>query len=35
VLPTAFNWPLFWLALLLIAAPALHRVAFVPAKKSA
>ena len=25
VLPTTFNWPLFWLALLLMASPALHR----------
>ena len=28
VLPTAFNWPLFWVALLLMASPALHHVAF-------
>jgi hypothetical protein len=34
VLPTTFNWPLFWVALLLIASPALHQVAFLPAKKS-
>jgi hypothetical protein len=27
VLPTTFNWPLFWIALLLIALPALHPVA--------
>src|SRR5215470_14654487 len=26
VLPTTFNWPLFWLALLLMAAPALDEV---------
>ena len=34
VLPTTFNWPLFWVALLLMASPALHQVAFLPAKKS-
>jgi hypothetical protein len=34
VLPTAFNWRLFWVALLLMAAPALRLVAFLPAKKS-
>jgi hypothetical protein len=28
VLPTTFNWPLFWVALLLMASPALHHVAF-------
>jgi hypothetical protein len=27
VLPTTFNWPVFWLALLLIASPVLHGVA--------
>ena len=27
VLPKTFNWPLFWVALLLMALPALHRVA--------
>src|SRR3954468_20781406 len=27
VLPTSFNWPLFWVALLLIAAPVVHQVA--------
>lgn len=27
VLPTRFNWPLFWVALLLIASPALQQVA--------
>jgi hypothetical protein len=32
VLPTTFNWPLFWVALLLMASPALHHVAFVPTK---
>jgi hypothetical protein len=26
VLPTTFNWPLFWVALLLMASPALHRL---------
>ena len=34
VLPTRFNWPLFWVALLLMASPALHQVAFLPTKKS-
>jgi hypothetical protein len=34
VLPTTFNWPLFSVALLLMASPALHQVAFLPAKKS-
>jgi hypothetical protein len=34
-LPTTFNWPLFWVALLLMASPALHHIARVPAKKSA
>jgi hypothetical protein len=29
VLPTTFNWPLFSVALLLMALPALHQVAFV------
>ena len=28
VLPTTFNWPLFWVALLLMASPALHQVAY-------
>ena len=28
VLPTTFNWPLFLVALLLMASPALHRVVF-------
>src|SRR5437773_879459 len=28
VLPTRFNWSLFWVALLLMASPALHQVAF-------
>ena len=27
VLPATFNWPLFWVAWLLMALPALHRVA--------
>jgi hypothetical protein len=27
VLPTTFNWPLFWVALLMMASPALHQVA--------
>ena len=34
VLPTTFNWSLFWVALLLMASPALHQVAFRPVKKS-
>lgn len=34
VLPTTFNWPLFWVALLLMASPALHQVAFSRTKKS-
>jgi hypothetical protein len=33
VLPTTFNWPLFWVALLLMSSPALHQLAFLPAKK--
>ena len=33
VLPTRFNWPLFLVALLLMASPALHQVASLPAKK--
>jgi hypothetical protein len=32
VLPTTFNWPLFWVALLLMASPLLRHV-FQPAKK--
>ncbi len=34
VLPTTFNWPLFWVALLLMASPALRQVACLPTKKS-
>ena len=34
VLPDDFNWPLFWVAFLLMASPALHHVVFLPAKKS-
>jgi hypothetical protein len=34
VLPTTFNWPLFWVALLLMALPALHHVAYLPANRS-
>lgn len=34
VLPTTFNWPVFWVALLLMASPALHQVVALPAKKS-
>jgi hypothetical protein len=33
VLPTTFKWPLFSVALILMASPALHQVAFVPTKK--
>jgi hypothetical protein len=33
VLPTSFNWPLFCVALLLMASPALHRAVFLPKKK--
>src|SRR5262245_62145482 len=33
VLPTTFNWPLFSLALLLMASPVLHQVAFLTTKK--
>ena len=33
VLPTRFNWPLFLVALLLIASSTLHQ-AFLPSKKS-
>ena len=29
VLPTTFNWPLFWVSLLLMASPALHQVVFL------
>jgi len=32
VLPTTFNWPLFWVALLLMASPALRQVAQVSRK---
>ena len=34
VLPTTFNWSLFWVALLLMASPALHQVVFLPRKKA-
>lgn len=34
VLPTIFNWPLFVVALLLMAAPALHRLALLTARKA-
>ena len=34
VLPTTFNWPLFWVALLLMASPALHQLAFQHTKRS-
>jgi hypothetical protein len=29
VLPSTFNWPLFWIALLLISSPALHHIALL------
>jgi hypothetical protein len=29
VLPTRFNWPLFWIALLLMSSPVLHRMTVV------
>jgi len=34
VLPTTFNWPLFLVAVLLMASPVLHQVAFFATKKS-
>ena len=34
VLPTTFNWPLFCVALLLMASPVLHQVSVLPMKKS-
>ncbi len=34
VLPTTFNWPLFWVALLLMASPSLHHIAVSPRTKS-
>jgi hypothetical protein len=34
VLPTTFNWPLFLVALLLMASPVLHQVAFFATKKA-
>ena len=34
MLPTTFEWPLFGIALLLMASPALHQVVFVPGKKA-
>ena len=35
VLPATFNWPVFWLAVLLMASPVLQYLAFLRAKKSA
>jgi hypothetical protein len=35
VLPTRFNWPLFVVALLLMASPALHHVAFLASRSPA
>jgi hypothetical protein len=32
VLPTTFNWSLFWLALLLMSSPAVHQLV-LPARK--
>ena len=34
VLPNSFNWPLFWVAWLLMSLPALQHVVMLPAKKS-
>jgi hypothetical protein len=34
VVPTAFNWPLFCVALLLMASPALYQLASLPPKRS-
>ena len=34
VQPKIFNWPLFWVALLLMASPVLHQVALFPTKKT-
>jgi hypothetical protein len=34
VLPTSFNWPLFSVALLLMALPALHLAALLPARQT-
>jgi hypothetical protein len=34
VLPTTFNWPLFWLALLLMASPVLHQLTFMATGRS-
>ena len=34
VLPTTFNWSLFWVALLLMSSPAVHQLA-LPAKRQA
>jgi hypothetical protein len=34
VLPTTFNWPLFWVALLLMALPVVHRAASSSTTKS-
>ena len=33
VLPTTFNWPLFWVALLLMATPVLHQLAISSAMR--
>jgi len=33
VLPTTFNWPLFVVALLLMASPVLHQLVLLPARK--
>jgi hypothetical protein len=33
VLPATFNWPLFWVALLMMAWPAIHQLVVLPAKK--
>jgi hypothetical protein len=33
VLPTTFNWSLFWVALLLMASPVLRQVVLLPTRK--
>lgn len=34
VLPSAFSWPLFWVSVLLMATPALHQIAALPASRA-
>jgi hypothetical protein len=33
VLPTTFNWAMFWVALVLMASPVLHQVALAPRRR--